>query len=64
MPSQKYFLEKGLPHDAYVQFAYKTAMALGADSVGARKDMQDVVEFEVRLANVSMILLVQRGLNH
>ncbi|KAK6179529.1 hypothetical protein SNE40_011862 [Patella caerulea] len=56
MPGQKYY-QRGRNDtmvEAYETFAVKLTMALGADEATAKQDMKDMVDFEFRLANISV----------
>ena len=39
--------------EAYLTYMIKIAMLLGANETHATKEMNDVLDFEIRLANVS-----------
>ena len=47
--------------NAYYRYLVDIAIALGADKATAQKDMKETLEFEMKLANVSIIISV--GLN-
>lgn len=54
MSSRDYYM-KGFDDPtvlAYEDFAVNVAILFGASSTVAKKDMRDVVEFEIKLANV------------
>ena len=55
MPSREYYLgeEETSYKDAYLEYMINMAKLLGADEDTARKDMQEVLEFETQVANVS-----------
>lgn len=58
MPNRDYFL-KGRNDPvllAYEKFATDTAIKFGADPEVAKNDMRDMVDFEIKLANVSVNL--------
>ena len=59
MPSRDYFL-KGRNDTtllAYQKMVNDIYVALGADPAVAKQDAKDLVDFEIELANVSMIVL-------
>ena len=55
MPGREYFLKErnAKPLMAYQTFATDAAKMLGADLAMAEKDMSEMIDFEIRLANVS-----------
>lgn len=55
MPGREYFLKErnAKPLMAYQTFAMDAAKMLGADLAVAEKDMSEMIDFEIRLANVS-----------
>ena len=54
MPSRDYFLKgRNEPRiTAYQTFAIRVAEALGANPTTARDEMTDMVDFEIKIANV------------
>lgn len=55
MPSRDYYL-RGVEDEnvqIYEKFAIDVAMMFGADEAQARKDMREMVELEIELANVN-----------
>lgn len=55
MPSRDYYL-RGVGDEnvqIYEKFAIDVAMMFGADEAQARKDMREMVELEIELANVN-----------
>jgi len=40
--------------DVYREFAMKVAKSLGADESQAQRDINDLIDFEIHLANVSI----------
>ena len=57
MPSPEYFLKEqdALYKDAYLRFMINVAVLLGADREEATREMQNVLDFEIKLANVSLL---------
>ena len=55
MPSRNYFLKEGPQLVAYRRFAEDVAKLLGANPDTAETEMNDMVEFEIKIANVSGI---------
>lgn len=55
LPSREYYLKSNSNTDleAYLNYMTKIALILGADPATASDDMQEVLEFETQLANVS-----------
>lgn len=55
MPSRDYYLKSSSEGDlaAYHRYMTQIAVLLGADPEIATSDLQEVVNFEIRLANVS-----------
>ena len=60
MPDRDYYLKDR--HDAtvlaYENYATQMAILFGANSMVATEDMQDMVDFEIKLANVIFYILV------
>lgn len=58
MPSRDYYLKSSSEGDlaAYHRYMTQIAVLLGADPEIATSDLQEVVNFEIRLANVSLII--------
>lgn len=59
MPSRDYYLKSSSEGDlaAYHRYMTQIAVLLGADPEIATSDLQEVVNFEIRLANVSWFCL-------
>lgn len=57
LPSRDYYLKSSSEGDmeAYHKYMTHVATLLGANATFAKEDLQDVVEFERRLANVIII---------
>jgi neprilysin len=55
LPSRDYYLKSSSENDlkAYHRYMTQTAVLLGADSKTASKELEEVIKFETRLANVS-----------
>lgn len=55
LPSNDYYVRgRGDPMiEAYVTYALSVAIALGADPAVAKKDVDDLIDFEIELSNVS-----------
>lgn len=56
LPSREYYLKDNSRTDllAYHNYMTKIAMILGADEATVSDDMQEVLDFEIQLANVSL----------
>ena len=59
MPSREYYM-KG--HDdvgvqVYEQFAINVAILFGANASNAEREIREMIDFEIKLANVSLITL-------
>ena len=56
MPSRDYYLKgrKDRTLQTYQDFAISVAITLGADETRARKEIVEMVDFEITLANVSI----------
>ncbi len=54
MPSREYYLKEHdiLYKDAYLRYMINVAKLLGADDETATREMTEVLEFEIQLANV------------
>ena len=54
LPSREYYLKGSSKTDlvAYHNYMTKIAMILGADPATVQEDMQEVLDFEIQLANV------------
>lgn len=59
LPSRDYYLKSSSEGDlvAYHKYMTQTAILLGADPVKAGEELQEVVKFEMKLANVSFSVL-------
>ena len=57
LPSRDYYLHPESQRDLQVYFEYMTdvAVTLGANRTDAESQLWDVIEFEIKLANVSML---------
>lgn len=57
LPSRDYYLKASSEGDlkAYHRYMTQTAILLGANSESASKELEHVVKFEMKLANVSKI---------
>lgn len=57
LPSRDYYLKASSEGDlkAYHRYMTQTAILLGASSINASKELEAVVKFEMKLANVSKI---------
>ena len=57
MPGREYFLKErnAKPLMAYETFARDVAGMLGADPATAKVNMKEMIDFEIRLANVSAL---------
>ena len=57
LPSRDYYLHAESQRDLQVYFEYMTdvAMIMGANKSEAEKQLHDVIELEIQLANVSYI---------
>lgn len=57
LPSREYYLKNSSRSDlqAYYQYMTKLALLLGADTKTAERDMTEVLNFEIQLANVSLL---------
>ena len=57
LPSRDYYLHAESQRDLQVYFEYMTdvAMIMGANKSEAEKQLHDVIELEIQLANVSFI---------
>lgn len=53
MPSREYYMKSSKDLMAYHRYMTQIAILLGADKETAATEMQDVIDFEVSLANVS-----------
>ena len=62
MPGRQYFLKErdAKPLMAYQTFATEAANMLGADPRTAERDMREMIDFEIRLANVRLVKCVLR----
>ena len=60
MPSREYYLKDDDTQykDAYLKYMTNIAILLGADKDRATRDMAEVLEFEVKLAEVSFTLYI------
>ena len=58
MPSRDYYLKGRTDRtlQTYQDFAISVAIALGADETRARKEIVEMVDFEITLANVSKLV--------
>lgn len=58
LPSQDYYLKASSEGDlqAYHKYMVSIAVLLGANATTAEKELQDVVKFEMQLANVRILL--------
>lgn len=58
LPSRDYYLKSSSEGDlaAYHKYMTQTAILLGADPSKAGEELQDVVKFEMKLANVSLLI--------
>lgn len=56
MPSREYYLKQDDQQykSAYLQYMIDLAVLLGASPENASRDMKEVLEFEIQLANVSL----------
>lgn len=56
LPSRDYFLKSSSEGDlqAYHKYMVQSAVLLGADPETASEELQDVVKFEMQLANVTI----------
>lgn len=63
LPSRDYYLKSSSEGDlkAYHRYMTQTAILLGANKDTASRELEDVVKFEMKLANVSSILLFTKG---
>ena len=57
MPSPAYYLSVD-NLDVYKRYAIKVAIMFGADSNAATAEMDDVVGLEIKLANVSHVIML------
>lgn len=57
LPSREYYLKNSSRSDlqAYYQYMTKLALLLGADTKTAERDMTEVLNFEIQLANVGLL---------
>lgn len=58
LPSRDYYLKQSKERDylaAYHKYMVEVAILLGANRTKAEKDMSEVIQFEKRLAQVSII---------
>ena len=57
MPSRDYYMKGYEDSDVkiYEKFAINIAMLFGANETTAQKEIKDMVDFEIRLANVSIL---------
>jgi len=60
MPSRDYFLDSRYSSqlNAYRKFTTEIAIALGGDKATSARDMNDMVDFEISLANVGLLNVV------
>lgn len=58
LPSQDYYLKASSEGDlqAYHKYMVSIAVLLGANATTAEKELQDVVKFEMQLANVQFFI--------
>ena len=56
MPSREYYLKEDESHykDAYLKYMTNIAILLGSKDEVAKRDMAEVLQFEIRLAEVSL----------
>ena len=56
MPSREYYLKRDDEQykSAYLQYMIDLAIVMGASPENATRDMNDVLRFEIELANVKM----------
>jgi neprilysin len=59
LPSRDYYLKHSSEGDlkAYKRYMTQTAILLGASAENAQRELDHVVKFETKLANVSRIVL-------
>lgn len=56
LPSREYYLKNSSKSDlqAYLNYMTKIALLVGADPATVSVDIQEVLDFEIQLANVSL----------
>ena len=65
MPDRSYYLDDRytVKLQAYKTLMMKVAIYLGAEQEQAIKDVQDIIDFEIELANVSFVVLLKLSAN-
>jgi hypothetical protein len=56
MPSREYYLDNDIYKEAYLRYMISVAKLLGAEDSFARSEMTNVLNFEIQLANVSIVI--------
>ena len=65
MPDRSYYLDDQytVKLQAYKTLMMKVAIYLGGEQEQAIKDVQDIIDFEIELANVSFVVLLKLSAN-